>query len=1541
MAITKAQIEDALDDLIAHEEGFRFQSLGVILATQKCKPLVAHEKKNDLGLDAYAPGTEFEDRRGRGAACSITATLAKIRADIKEAQKEFKDLGILYFVTPRPVTEKKIRKDEEWVQKVEREWGITLIVMSREHVVTALLSPENAALCASHLHIPSEVGRSLEKVLGDCRMAIQEVNAAWKAKVEGIPLIELSADRLTGKGMETGSQVELADLEDMLAQGLRLSLEAPAGRGKTTTLVQLAERRTAAGSLAFLIDLPSWAQESKDILDFIAGMHPFKARSIHASTLAQLYQSQPFVFLLNGWNEIAEADMQRASTALGALVRDYRAAGVLVATRVHQVTPPLPGTTVRTRLRSLTPTQRAEYVSSRLAGQAPNLLWQLNSDSVLDDLTRTPFFLAEVVSIAAAGKDIPKTKMGVLRAVIHLVENDPTHRSALEGNPLFGQAGAYLTVLASTMTSKGQTQLGDSETRQVLIRTHSKLREEKQTDSTTTGLQVLDALTSHHVLEKLEYPLSAHRFEHQQLQEFYAAEFLKKELLELTARSNASLDALAASERAETFKVQYINESAWTEPLHMIASDLSAGSKDEVRAGALLVLLSLETDIIFAAELFGVSCREVQDLIADRLTSRIRQLWISTEKYRRSYALTAMVATGSALFKDQIVPLLKGSGGTSRFEVYRSTSKFRLSSLGPDWQQEVGSWNENARLTFVSEMNHVAAPLRELAAFALRDPSVKVRARAFSNLMWINTDEETTRLLTEVDEEAFEDAIESTPLRNTHPIFRTRALTVYRKVLRESSDPEKRFKAAGNAVLMGEFNAQPVLREYFDQCSADRVRALAQRELRPLLDALSFDPAWRTTWVIHRVLEGALSTAEWSTFIVAVNEDIKNQLLARLETEDLSLGRGPGVQGLLRLCADSGMACRIFCRIVELQRAINTANSVRSQENITLAQQLAALERQLQDFLRGLPAQTMLDGILVSLSPEFSLDELSAWAELWDWGMDNEPDKHEVLTDASREAARAYLRGAVPLLTNENDPRGEVRSHLAVAISRVGEPEDTSDIAALMASDVQRIRLGMAAKARRERSLLAEGSVMRYTNRYMLAVRQLKSESEGPFLAGLLAEPEFEREVSGALVEWAKTKSLPVTAGIEGWGNLSRDFKAIWEARSSRGMKGFDEARRTLAVGYLRDHIRRLRQPESGTPVEASIVWRLRDLVKALAVLDGRNSSTFILDVLALPLQTHGTDGWRICQTLEVLLFEGATLPNEKTLALITPVIDDFTSKWHSDNDLYLLGTSLSILPFLDDPRDGIAKLAERLDRIRVPLDGMRSVVTALGHSRCDDALDILLSIVQKNGLAQHIGRAWINAIAALDNAKARDILMSFIDPEVPEVPGTQDLGRDVSVPQRIAEAAVRHPDMKARILALCSAGLDHRKREVLSAVIAIFKDGKSLLASLNLLDDESYPELPYELREVVEEAFVERQPVADRSNTYTLQPRTATALRDRLIEMTKSDPKRKQSALGLLAMIESWRLEYGRPIGETRNPVLGTDTAWPPEGRSVDVDEV
>src|SRR5271170_5431516 len=117
----------------------------------------------------------------------------------------------------------------------------------------------------------------------------------------GEPLIELSANRLTSQGQETDAVVELAEFEDLLLQGLRMTMEAPAGRGKTTTLAQVAERRAVAGTLTFLIHLPAWSQEAPDILEFVAGIEPFRTRSIDATMLGKLYRSQAVIsFSISG-----------------------------------------------------------------------------------------------------------------------------------------------------------------------------------------------------------------------------------------------------------------------------------------------------------------------------------------------------------------------------------------------------------------------------------------------------------------------------------------------------------------------------------------------------------------------------------------------------------------------------------------------------------------------------------------------------------------------------------------------------------------------------------------------------------------------------------------------------------------------------------------------------------------------------------------------------------------------------------------------------------------------------------------------------------------------------------------------------------------------------------------------------------------------------------------------------------------------------------------------------------------------------------------
>ena len=130
---------------------------------------------------------------------------------------------------------------------------------------------------------------------------------------------------------------------------------------------------------------------------------------------------------------------------------------------------------------------------------------------------------------------------------------------------------------------------------------------------------------------------------------------------------DSSLDEIAKTEGAKNFQIKYVNQSSWSEPLRMVMGDmdretLSSGhGRQLVLAKALLVVLALEIDIIFAAELFGLCSTEVQALVAEKLSSVIRQRWNSPAKHDRSYALAAMIGTGSDLFKNEILPLLKGS----------------------------------------------------------------------------------------------------------------------------------------------------------------------------------------------------------------------------------------------------------------------------------------------------------------------------------------------------------------------------------------------------------------------------------------------------------------------------------------------------------------------------------------------------------------------------------------------------------------------------------------------------------------------------------------------------------------------------------------------------------------------------------------------------------------------------------------------------------------------------------------------------------------
>jgi hypothetical protein len=621
MSVLRSKIVDALDELLSQQGGFQFQALAVVLAKRRWPQLVASERRHDHGLDAHTRGELFDDGVEKGLAASHTATLAKIKEDLTTAKRYFPSLKVLLFATPRTV-EKAVQ--EKWREEILEEFGVSLTVLPREDIITELQKPENAALCETHLGISLPPREPTDEQLFEAaRAATHEVEGKWSRHLEGMPLIEPRV-RAGQTGEDSTDNVTLLeDLVGLLGTGHRIVVEGAAGLGKTTLLAQLSRAANAHGQLSFLIDLPAWIRQNVGVLDFVAGMPEFQARGITSGHLAKMEGRTHFMFLLNGWNELAPAESLSGSTRLHALERDHPAAGIAIATRAHPVKLPISGSQ-RFQLLPLTRRQRSEYLLARFGQSGRVLDDRLDNDMVLDELTRTPLILAYIGSLFAAGRAIPPTKAGVLNAVVNLIESEPQHAAVLSEAPLTGFARTYLEDLALDLMGKGTTQMDVMKARPVVVAAAKRLQESGQIATIPDPGIILRELTAHHVLELTSYPNESFSFSHQQFQELFASH----RLLRLLSEGFRKPDAL------RLFMGLFVNEPSWSESLMMAAEQLgNSAASDASEAGAALVCGALEVDPVFASELAFACGRAVWNRIGATVSPRLRKLYGSANGF--------------------------------------------------------------------------------------------------------------------------------------------------------------------------------------------------------------------------------------------------------------------------------------------------------------------------------------------------------------------------------------------------------------------------------------------------------------------------------------------------------------------------------------------------------------------------------------------------------------------------------------------------------------------------------------------------------------------------------------------------------------------------------------------------------------------------------------------------------------------------------------------------------------------------------------------
>jgi HEAT repeat protein len=1508
--VARIDIERALEKLADDEAGFRFQSLAVVLAKLRWRDLIASERHKDRGLDAYVSAADSTDGRGKGLACSTTGTRRKISDDAAQAQKHYPDVSLLIFYTTEKVTQETKAK---WAEEIRQQFGYELVVASREEIIATLQIPDNAQLCRSHLDIPVPFQPAITDLLSRSREAAAVVAAEWAAhpRLSGKPHIVLDTIALS-KGSDVAGMVSTSSLRSLLEQGRRLVLEGSAGRGKTTTLIQIAGANQPARGIPILVDLPNWVRSGNDILDYVASSPSFRARGIDAQALARLSQAEPLLFLLNGWNEITEFYSSAAVDALRGLERAFPSAGIIVATRTHHIVPPLPGAS-RFRILPLTPRQRFDYLTHALGENSAQMLHvRLSRDRVLDDLTRTPFVLAEVTALFRAGRTIPRTKLGLLRAVIQLMEESDEHAVSLQSAPLRGLAEPYLRALALDLTSRGDTVIVAPDARAVCNRVSEALRNAGQIAAVPESAEILNTLTGHHLLERNEYPATSFRFEHQQFQEYYAALMVKDELKQIVASGDRP--------KSELFACRYVNNPVWSEPLQMIASDLGdAGS--EVSAHKALVESALRLDAVFAARLAFDGGPSLWKDIRVEMHDRLRTLYAAPSQQLRGYALTAILATGSDEFTDIVLPLLVDANQQVRLRAYRSGNPFHPTSLGADWRAVVAGWSEELRAEFVSELTMHQGRVDIGLTFAQSDPSHRVRLVALHCLSWMGQSDAVADILQSLSDPEFELAIAQFHHKEIPTSLWPRAMATYRSRLNYTTDPKTRLQIALTLAELGDPETPARLKAELAALPHDVVRDVSDYALRPAVEILRrSDAQWLSDWVTDRVIEGGLWRDQWLSLILDIPPTRKAELLHRACTEDM---KHSGALAILRAFSDPDTAKALFVAYRDYQPVLLGDPQNQEKQN---------LNYQLRDLLRSIPRSVVIDGLSDILSQPPTSEELPIITDLCGLRGADDAAANQSLSNAQRDRLRGYLKSAVPFVLTQDDFNGQGKGYLSCALSRFGRSSDMTDVMELVRADITRVREGRAARARDHRSPQARGAPMAWTSWHVEALIRLGGRDSESFLLSLLSEPEYEIEAAWGLYLIAhKTLTDPNVMGARS-GHPQRDFCRI-RSSASEWRAVFAEDRRQRSTAAITQRVLPLLR-ETNTADAQTVLYRhhrLRELAKPLAALDPRDSASLILQIAEIPGRF---DGWTRVALLETLIFAGVPLPETRTRTILEPVLTEFRAHGIDSNTGHLLTLLLCLLPFVDEPKLGIARLRELLAEFRVSWSSNRNLLFAVAQCSDDAGVDLLCEIAGTNpGLFEHGAKDWFDAVANSPITGARQIILGFVDPNARACIAERNLPEYAldALAAHLARLARADRVVAARLTELTTHTLPPQPRAILAKILAWADTEAGLVAALDLIDDGAKPPIPYDVFRAIESLFLEKRPYGAKTQSFTLVPRAANDLKARLYELAKHDRRRAQSAYGLLAQIEEWRLEYGRPPSEPRHPCPESGEMWPP----------
>jgi len=533
--------------------------------------------------------------------------------------------------------------------------------------------------------------------------------------------------------------LSIGKLRPALEVAPEITLVAPPGTGKTTTVLQLA-RHVLSGNVIVPVyfRLGDVAEGNGGLLATLSQRAAL--RNIGQDDFVALAERGRLLLVLDGWNELDAADRKRIRLDLDRIRLDWPHVRVVATTRRQVLDVPIGGPRIAIELLSEDQQMAIARAQSGDAGaKMVDDAWRTDG---VRQLIATPLYLSALLGGASHGAR-PNTKEEILRLFVEQHERAGEHAETLNAI-LLGCHASVLRALARHLNGAASTAMAESDARRVVVDALTELRQQGQMTGQPEPSAVLDVLTSHHVLMRYGSGNGTISFQHQQFQEWFAS-YDVEDLVRKSAGGESSAQV--------QLRAAVLDQPAWEESV-LFAVERVSREKDGAAIVAHAVRLALAIDPMLAAEMIYRSAAGVWEAVSADVMGFVGR-WHKSGKVDR--AVRFMIMTGRPEFAPRIWPLASNTNSQVQLPTLRTAPRFRPSVLGPNLASKAAALPDETRehlLALIASESGVDG--MELATeLAKTDPSPKVQAEVVQYLLFRRAERHAAALLAVAHEETW------------------------------------------------------------------------------------------------------------------------------------------------------------------------------------------------------------------------------------------------------------------------------------------------------------------------------------------------------------------------------------------------------------------------------------------------------------------------------------------------------------------------------------------------------------------------------------------------------------------------------------------------------------------------------------------------------------------------------------------------------------------------------------------------------------------